>query len=91
MLRQTARRREKGRTETGTETGKERAGRQGRNKEGNDKRRGRRERGGQRGQRRKTEPVIQGCANIRDGLRVGRCQLDLAPIISVTDVTVDWS
>ena len=66
------------------------AGRQGRNKEGNGERRGGRERGGQRGQRRKTEPVGQGCANIRDGLQVGRCRLNLAPITSVTDVTVDW-
>ena len=80
----------KGEIETGTETGTERAGQQGRNKEGNGKRKGGRERGAKRGQGRKTEPVGQGCANIQDSLRVGRCRLDSAPTTSVTDVTVDW-
>ena len=90
MPRWTGWRREKGRMETGTETVTERMGRQGHNEEGNGERRRGRERGGQRGQRRKTEPVSRECENIRDGLRVGRCQLDLAPITSVMDVTVYW-
>ena len=66
----------KGRTGTGTETGTERAGRQGRNEEGNGEMGGGRERGGQRGQRRKTEICRLGMCN-----RMGRPTSGKVPII----------
>ena len=89
MPRCTARRREKRKTETVTETGTKISGRKGRNEEGKGERSGGRERGGSGGRGENRRTVSQECVNIRDGLRVGRCQLDSAPTTSVTDVKVD--
>ena len=44
-----------------------------------------------RGRGKKKEPVGRVCVYIRGSLRVGRCRLVLAPITSVTGVTVGWS
>ena len=47
-----------GRTDTGMDTGTARAGRWGRNKDGNSERRGTREQEGQRGTRLKRSPLV---------------------------------
>ena len=79
----------KGRTETGTATGTERAGQQGQNEEGNGERGVGREQGGQRGQRRKTEPRWSGMCKHMGRPISGTVLIRFGTITSVTDVTVE--
>ena len=82
---------ERGGTDTVTETVTAGAVRRGRKEDGNDERGGGREWGGQRGPGEKKKSVDRGCVGVLGILRGGRCELGSAPITFLTGVTVVWN